>query len=93
MADNLDFEWDEGKAAANLQKHGLRFIDVVELFDGRPSVTKPSDKNGEMRYVTITMLENRLIAVIWTVRQEKRRVISMRRARSNEERAYSDLHG
>lgn len=31
------FEWDEAKRLANLDKHGLDFIDSIELFDGVPS--------------------------------------------------------
>jgi uncharacterized protein len=86
------FEWDEAKAALNLLKHGLRFIDTVDVFDGRPTATATSNKNGELRYVTIAELDGRMVAVVWTERENRRRIISMRRARSNEERAYRDLH-
>jgi uncharacterized protein len=87
------FEWDEAKAEQNLAKHGLRFVDAVDVFDGRSVITRPSEKNGEARYVTIAKLDGRFVAVVWTQRQDKRRLISMRRARSDEERAYRVLHG
>lgn len=87
------FEWDEGKAAVNLAKHGFRFMDVVEVFDGRPLLTIPSDRDAESRFVSIASLGDRMVAVIWTERGGRRRVISARRARDNEQRAYRSLHG
>ena len=35
----MEFEWDESKRLANLQKHGLDFTDGQALFDGRPIYT------------------------------------------------------
>ncbi|WP_292317723.1 BrnT family toxin [Mesorhizobium sp.] len=29
----LEFEWDDGKAASNLAKHGVVFADAKRLFD------------------------------------------------------------
>lgn len=31
----MAFEWDEAKRLANIQKHGIDFADVIEMFDGR----------------------------------------------------------
>ena len=30
--DELQFEWDEGKAASNLAKHGVSFLTAAEIF-------------------------------------------------------------
>lgn len=38
----MNFEWDESKRLANIERHGLDFIDVILLFDGRPVVTLAS---------------------------------------------------
>jgi len=29
----MGFEWDEAKRLANLDKHGIDFIDIPEVFD------------------------------------------------------------
>ena len=35
----LEFEWDEEKRLSNIAKHGIDFLRVRELFDGRPTYT------------------------------------------------------
>jgi uncharacterized DUF497 family protein len=30
----MSYEWDEYKRQVNIQKHGVDFIDVPEIFDG-----------------------------------------------------------
>jgi uncharacterized protein len=81
------FEWDELKSEANLIKHGVSFDDASDIFYG-PIILYPSDRNHEKRSVAVGALENMLIAVIFTRRAEAIRIISARRARKYEERAY-----
>lgn len=78
------FEWDEDKRLSNIAKHDIDFGDAVGIFDGRPTVTKKTDYTGEERFSTISKLDHRTIAVIWTQRGRSRRIISVRRARKNE---------
>lgn len=82
-----DFEWDSRKREVNLRKHGIDFEDAVEVFDG-PILASRSDREQEERWIAIGFLENRLIAVVFTRRAGVIRIISARRARKNEERAY-----
>lgn len=35
----LDFEWDPGKAASNLKKHGVRFEEAATVFGDPLSLT------------------------------------------------------
>jgi uncharacterized protein len=30
----MEFEWDEAKRLANLDKHGIDFVDIPEVFEG-----------------------------------------------------------
>ncbi len=30
----MNFDWDEAKRVNNIQKHGIDFVDVPEVFDG-----------------------------------------------------------
>jgi uncharacterized DUF497 family protein len=81
------FEWAEDKATANLEKHGIDFADVTEVFGPTLQVTR-SDRGGEARWHGIGVLGSREIAVIFTVRNRAIRIISARRARKNERKAY-----
>ncbi len=86
------FEWDETKQRRNIEKHGLSFVDVLPIFDqivGR----RASDRDGESRYLVVGVLGNVEISVIYTQREENIcRIISARRARVEERRAYRALH-
>ncbi|NJD10540.1 MAG: BrnT family toxin, partial [Gemmatimonadetes bacterium] len=44
----MDFEWEEAKARANLDKHGVDFDDAVRVFDC-PMLLRRSDRGSEPR--------------------------------------------
>nr|WP_244594222.1 BrnT family toxin [Rhodoblastus sphagnicola] len=50
------YEWDETKRQTNLAKHKLDFVDAVLMFDGRPTLTAPSNTPVEARFVTTAMI-------------------------------------
>jgi len=87
----MNFEWDENKRISNLEKHFLDFIDAQSMFDGREVYTYLSSYKAEKRFVTIGMIENIALAVIWTERADAMRIISFRRARDEEKRTYHAL--
>ena len=87
------FEWDEDKRLKNLAKHKLDFVGARLLFDGRGTVSVESNYPFEARLVTTAMIDGKLYTVVWTWRDEVRRIISLRRARDGEERAYHQAHG
>jgi uncharacterized protein len=80
-------EWDAAKAASNRDKHGIDFDEAIEIFYG-PSLLRRSDRNAEARWLAIGETEGRVITVVFTRRGDALRIISARRARKNEERAY-----
>lgn len=80
-------EWDEAKAASNLSKHSIDFNDAMEVLAG-PSLLRRSDRNKEERWLAIGEMEGRVIAIAFTWRGDTLRIISARRARKNEKRAY-----
>jgi uncharacterized protein len=80
-------EWHEEKAASNRSKHGIDFDDAVEIFYGT-SLLRRSDRKSEERWLAIGETEGRIITVVFTWRGDALRIISARRARKNEERAY-----
>ena len=83
----MGFEWDEAKRLVNLDKHGIDFIDVPEVFEG-DIVTLEDDRYsyGEQRFVTFGLLQGRV--VVHTDRGESIRIISARKATKNEQRSY-----
>jgi len=89
----MNFEWFESKRLWTLADRGLDFRDARFLFDGRPLYTYPSSRGDEARFVSVGFLEQRMVAVVWMERESARRIISMRRARHAEERAYRALLG
>ncbi|UPK36747.1 BrnT family toxin [Bradyrhizobium sp. 186] len=83
------FEWDEGKSRANLIKHSISFDDASQIFYG-PVVLKRSNRNGEERWIAIGEFNDRILTVIFARRNESIRIISARRPRPNEKRAYRE---
>jgi uncharacterized protein len=87
----MEFEWEEAKAAKNLEKHQISFEDAISIFES-PVLEVSSDREGEKRWKAIGAVEGREIAVIYTLRGDRYRIISARRARINERRAYRQAH-
>jgi uncharacterized DUF497 family protein len=52
-----------------------------------------SPRNEEERFASTAELTGKFYTVIWTWRGENRRIISFRRARNGEERAYRKVFG
>jgi len=89
----MRFEWDERKRLANLEKHGLDFLDVIEVFEA-PYVVVPSTHEGEEeRFLAIGIFAGRLVTIVFTTRSEAIRIISFRRARHEERQKYQELYG
>lgn len=87
----MEFEWDPAKRQSNLEKHGIDFRDAARVWDG-PTWTRRSDQQDEERYVAVGFVDGRLIAVVYTLREGRYRIISARRTWKSEERAYRALH-
>jgi uncharacterized DUF497 family protein len=80
-------EWNEEKAAGNRRKHGIDFDEAIEVFYGQ-ILLRRSDRENEERWIAIGETEGRVVSVVFTWRGDTLRVISARRARTNEKRAY-----
>ena len=81
------FEWDEAKRQSNIEEHGIDFEDAASIFS-RPYLRIRSDRNDEMRFVAIGCIKDIEIAVVYTIRAGACRIISARRARTNEREDY-----
>jgi uncharacterized DUF497 family protein len=85
---DIESEWDDQKRRSNLRKHGIDFQDAIDVFDGRPATTTFSDFQDETRFVTIAMVDNKYITIVWTPRGNRIRLISARRSRDAEKRQH-----
>ena len=85
----MEFEWDEGKRLANIQKHGIDFAEAVEMFNGHVLENEDHRRDyGEQRIRAFGEADGRVIQVVYTRRNGRCRLISARRARRDERRAY-----
>jgi hypothetical protein len=83
----MEFEWDPGKRAANLLKHGLDFKDVAEIFEGAILTNVDMRKDyGEIRHQCVGKLKSRIVVVVYTKRGNSYRIITMRKANEREKK-------
>ena len=82
------FEWDEAKATSNFEKHGMDFEGAVRIFETEAILRVLSERAGEDRWKAIGVVEGVEVAVVYTWREDRRRIISARRAGRNERQAY-----
>jgi uncharacterized DUF497 family protein len=85
-----EFEWDDQKAAANLQKHGVSFVAARRVFDDGFAIHNEDITAGysEQRIIAVGMVNAVLMTVVYTERGSRTRIISARRATKHEQRKY-----
>ncbi len=87
----MEFRWDALKAHRILEARGIDLKDIVQIF-AKDRIDIRSDQNGEERWLAIGELNGKCFAVVYTMRDDTTRIITARRARPNEERAYHSRH-
>ncbi len=86
---SMEFEWDDTKAASNLEKHGISFLDALPLFFNSDTLHEVTTSEAEVRFKAIGLLNGKAYFVVYTVRQDdKYRIISARRAHHREAERY-----
>ncbi len=85
----MEIYYDEEKRSRTLRERGLDFARANEVFDG-PEYTVLDDRKdyGEERFNTFGHLDDRLVSLTWTIREERRRIISMRKANDREQARF-----
>ena len=81
------FEWDDAKAALNWRSHGVSFEMARDVFKDIFAIEWTDDRHGdtEERFVTVGMVEARLLYVAYTLRGERIRLFRRaRRSRGND---------
>ena len=90
---SLRFTWDPAKAAANLRKHGVSFMEASTAFADPLSITIPDPDHsvGEERFVLIGLSDRQhLVVVAHVERSDLIRIISARPANRHERKTYEE---
>lgn len=85
------FEWDEEKEKSNLRKHGISFSEGESVFYDSFSITIPDPDHSieEHRFIDIGISNrNRILVVVYTERENRIRIISVRKATNIERKMY-----
>jgi uncharacterized protein len=82
----MQFDWDPDKREINLDKHGIDFVRAVEVFKDSHRLDEDATRpeHGEQRRKVIGRVGQLMVCVIYTDRDDRRRIISARRARRDE---------
>jgi hypothetical protein len=91
--EGIIFEWNRGKAASNVRKHGVTFEEAATIFGDVHGVmiADPDHSEDESRFLLVGRSGLRRILVVVSVeRGERVRLISARRAVRKEMRIYEE---
>ena len=84
----MEFEFDEKKSRSNFEKHGIDFSQAQALWLDPKRLEVTARSESEPRFALIALYENQLWTAIFTLREERIRIISVRRSRHEEEQRY-----
>lgn len=89
----MEFEADPVKAAQNFKKHKVSFEEAASIFGDSMELTfaDPDHSVGEARWLSFGMSSRgRVLAVIYTERRGKVRLVSARVATKHERKTYEE---
>ena len=84
----MEFEFDGDKSQSNAQKHGIDFHEAQFLWCDARRIAVEAKSLTEPRFALIAMLSGKLWTAIYTMRENRIRIISVRRSRDGEEKGY-----
>jgi len=83
-----DFEYDDDKSTANQEKHGIDFLAAQELWKDPDLLEIQAKCNDEPRLLVIGLIGSRHWSAVFTRRNRRIRLISVRRPRKKEVELY-----
>ena len=84
----VEFEFDARKSEANRLKHGIDFRQAQRLWNDPDRLEIPARTEDELRWVLIARIGEKHWSAVFTYRGPRVRLISVRRARSEEVLLY-----
>lgn len=85
----MGFQWDENKSASNQAKHGLSFVQAVQIFRG--FIVRTPDRRrdyGEVRERALGLYDGEILCVVFANRGGDIRIISAWKAGKRERERY-----
>jgi len=85
------FDWDEGNILKNWEKHGVTVAECEQVLFNRPLLARPDEyhSSAEVRFYLLGKADSgRRLFVVFTIREERIRVISARDQSRKERRSY-----
>lgn len=89
----LLFDFDPKKSEANRLKHGIDFIEAQALWDDPKRIEKPGGSSTEPRWLVVGRIDELHWTAVITYRRTVIRIISTRRARTEERDEYDTQEG
>ena len=86
----MEFEFDVRKSEANRLKHGIDFVHAQALWQDSRLLEIPARTIDEPRALVIGRIDDKCWSAIITYRDDRIRLISVRRARAEEIRWYEE---
>jgi uncharacterized DUF497 family protein len=83
-----DFEFDDDKSQANLEKHGIDFHVAQELWKDPDLLQIQAKSESERRFLVVGRIGDKHWSAVATLRNETIRLISVRRSRNKEVELY-----
>jgi uncharacterized DUF497 family protein len=80
----MEFEFDSRKSNDNKKKHGIDFHEAQALWDDPDLIEIPVRTSDEPRFLVIGKISGKHWSGVITYRDEKIRIISVRRSRKEE---------
>ena len=92
MQNEIEFEWDEAKNAANQAKHKCHF-EAARAFDFSTALVVEDKRRDydETRMIAVGYIGARLHVLVFTIRVLRIRVISLRKANKRERAHYEKV--
>jgi uncharacterized DUF497 family protein len=84
----LSFEFDAEKSDSNRVKHGIDFRNAQSLWNDPMLLEIPAKTEDELRFLVIGQIEGKHWSAVITYRGSNVRLISVRRARTEEVAFY-----
>ena len=85
----MEFEFNQDKSKSNKIKHGIDFIGAQLLWLDKNRIEIPLKFIDEERFIIIGKIYYQYWSAIFTYRESKVRIISVRRSRENEKEIYN----
>ena len=86
----MDFEFDLRKSASNKKKHGIDFEEAQELWGDPHLLEVEARSTDEPRFLLIGKIGSKHWSAVFTYRDGKVRIISVRRSRKEEVDLYEE---